>query len=107
MCMVVSTYGLNKSECLCVTREAFSRMGLWIASHGIITAELMPLLDAGCAIVTCRFIKFVLKLFDELIVTRKECSLANYRPRSYCASRLDCASRLEIYFALGDLGFSE
>jgi len=101
MCMVVSTYGLNKTECLCVTGEVFSHMGLWIASHGTIIAELMPLLDAGCAIVTCRFIKFVLKLFDELTVTRKECSLANYRPRRCCASRL------EKYFALRDLRFSE
>ena len=31
----------------------------------------MPLPDAGCANVTCRFIKFVLKLFEVLIVTRK------------------------------------
>jgi len=31
----------------------------------------MPLPDAGCAIGTCRFIKFVLKLFEVLIVTRK------------------------------------
>jgi hypothetical protein len=101
MCKVVSTYSLNKSECVCVTREAFSHMGLWIASHSTIIAELMPLLDAGCALVTFWFIKFVLKLFDELKVTRKECSLANYRPRSYCASRL------EKYFALRDLRFSE
>jgi hypothetical protein len=46
-------------------------MGLWIASHGTIVAEVMPLPDAGCATVTCRFIKFVLKLFEVLIVTRK------------------------------------
>ena len=46
-------------------------MGLWIASRSTITAELMPLPDAGCDIVTCRFIKFVLKLFEVLIVTRK------------------------------------
>jgi hypothetical protein len=46
-------------------------MGLWIASHGTIVAEVMPLPDASCATVTCRFIKFVLKLFEVLIVTRK------------------------------------
>jgi hypothetical protein len=46
-------------------------MGLWIECRGTIIAELMTLPDAGCAIVTCRFIKFVLKLFEVLIVTRK------------------------------------
>lgn len=50
-------------------------MGLWIANHGTIIAELMPLPDAGCAIVTCRFTKFVLKLFEVLIVTSKNAVL--------------------------------
>jgi len=40
--MVVFTYGLNKSECLCVKGKAFSQMGLWIASHGTTIAELIP-----------------------------------------------------------------
>jgi hypothetical protein len=102
MCMVVSTYGLNKRECLCVKGEAFSQMGLRIASHGTIIAELMLLPDAGCAIVTCRFIKFVLKLFGGCVnCYKKNCNLAEYRPRSYCASRL------EKYIALRDLRFSE
>jgi hypothetical protein len=68
---IVSTCGLNKSKCLCINVEAFPQMGLWIASHGTIIADLMLLPDAGWAVVTCRFIKFVLKLFDVLIATIK------------------------------------